>query len=87
VTKLPPLPAAPKPQSGDELIIYTDGASRGNPGPAAVGWVVFDAQGRLVHEDGSAIGKRTNNQAEYLAVSAAANGSSTTWARARCTSA
>jgi len=72
-TKLPPLPAAPKPREGDELIIYTDGASRGNPGPSATGWVVLDLQGRLVHEGGTAIGERTNNQAEYLAVQEAAD--------------
>lgn len=67
-TKLPPLPPAPPPQPGDTLIIYTDGASRGNPGPAAVGWVVLDSVGRLVGEGGKTLGERTNNQAEYLAV-------------------
>lgn len=67
-TKLPPLPPAPPPQPGDALIIYSDGASRGNPGPAAVGWVVLDSVGRLVGEGGKVLGERTNNQAEYLAV-------------------
>ena len=71
-SKLPPLPPAPDPREGALLIIYTDGASRGNPGPAASGWVVMDDQGRLVHESGSALGERTNNQAEYLAVLEAA---------------
>ena len=71
-TKLPPLPPAPRPKEGEALIIYTDGASRGNPGPSATGWVVFDMQGRLVHESGSTIGEHTNNQAEYLAVHEAA---------------
>ncbi len=71
-SKLPPLPPAPKPKEGDDLIIYTDGASRGNPGPSATGWVVLDVQGRLVYETGSTIGEHTNNQAEYLAVQEAA---------------
>jgi len=45
-----------------ELIIYTDGGARGNPGPAAIGAVVGDKQ------YGEAIGKATNNIAEYKAV-------------------
>jgi len=67
-SKLPPLPAAPEPREGALLITYTDGASRGNPGPAASGWVVLDEQGRLVREGGTALGEHTNNEAEYLAV-------------------
>jgi ribonuclease HI len=67
-TKLPPLPAAPTPREGAQLIVYTDGACRGNPGPASTGFVVLDDQGRLVHEGGSPLGERTNNQAEYMAV-------------------
>jgi len=71
-SKLPPLPEAPPPQAGASLIVYTDGASRGNPGPSASGWVVLDAEGRLVGEGGSDLGKRTNNEAEYMAVAEAA---------------
>lgn len=71
-SKLPPLPLAPPPKDGDTLIIYTDGASRGNPGPSSTGWVVLNEQGLLVGEGGSYLGKRTNNQAEYLAVKEAA---------------
>jgi ribonuclease HI len=67
-TKLPPLPVAPTPREGALLIVYTDGACRGNPGPASTGFVVLDDQGRLVHEGGSPLGERTNNQAEYMAV-------------------
>jgi ribonuclease HI len=72
-TKLPPLPPAPPPRAGDTLIVYTDGASRGNPGPASAGWVVLDSQGRLVGEGGKTLGESTNNQAEYLAVQEAAS--------------
>jgi ribonuclease HI len=67
-TKLPPLPRADEPRPGDELILYTDGASRGNPGPAASGWALFNAQGLLVHEQGTLLGKMTNNEAEYGAL-------------------
>jgi 2-C-methyl-D-erythritol 2,4-cyclodiphosphate synthase len=67
-TKLAPLPKAPPPPPGGELILYTDGASRGNPGPAASGWVIFDAMGSIVHEDGNVLGQLTNNEAEYAAL-------------------
>lgn len=50
------------------LIIYTDGASRGNPGLAAYGFTVSDGNGKLLHEEGEYIGKTTNNVAEYTAV-------------------
>ncbi|MEK7187724.1 MAG: ribonuclease HI family protein [Patescibacteria group bacterium] len=45
-----------------KLIIYTDGGSRGNPGPAALGAVVGGK------EYGEYLGVMTNNQAEYLAL-------------------
>lgn len=53
------------------IIIYTDGGSRGNPGPAAFGYVIKDAGGKLVKQYGEAIGVATNNEAEYRAVVAA----------------
>jgi len=71
-SKLPPLPKAPPPEEGAKLIVYTDGACRGNPGQSSTGFVVLDEQGRLIHEDGTAIGVHTNNQAEYMAVAEAA---------------
>ncbi|MFB6093995.1 MAG: ribonuclease HI [Halanaeroarchaeum sp.] len=46
---------------------YFDGASRGNPGPAAVGWVLVDGDG-IVDDGGERIGRATNNQAEYEAL-------------------
>lgn len=42
-----------------------DGGSRGNPGPAAWGVVVLDAAGRAVEGFAGAIGRATNNVAEY----------------------
>lgn len=47
--------------------LYVDGAARGNPGPAAIGWVVLDADG-IVDEGGERIGTATNNEAEYVAL-------------------
>lgn len=51
-----------------DLIAYIDGGSRGNPGPAATGVVVYDSQGTLLYEEGKAIGTATNNEAEYRAL-------------------
>jgi ribonuclease HI len=48
-----------------------DGASRGNPGPAAYAVVIRDAEGRLVLELGKKFGRDTNNVAEYYALLAA----------------
>ena len=52
----------------DKVCIYCDGASRGNPGPAAIGVIVKDESGRLLTSVSRRIGLRTNNQAEYQAV-------------------
>lgn len=48
--------------------LFTDGGSRGNPGPAAIGAVLRDTHGRLVDEISAPIGTTTNNQAEYRAL-------------------
>jgi len=53
------------------LIIYTDGASSGNPGQASIGAVIQDGQGKTVSRLSRRIGHATNNQAEYRAVIAA----------------
>ena len=51
------------------LTIYTDGASRGNPGPAAAGiHIVDDTTKQTVEDFGVALGIATNNVAEYQAV-------------------
>lgn len=52
-------------------IVHTDGAARGNPGPAAIGVVIEDDKGRTVYEASRALGMKTNNEAEYLALIAA----------------
>ncbi len=51
-----------------KVTIYTDGASRGNPGPASYGYVVLDEHNKLIHEAGQVLGLQTNNFAEYTAV-------------------
>ncbi len=50
------------------ITVYTDGASRGNPGPASIGVLICDDKGKETRKYGQAIGKATNNQAEYEAV-------------------
>lgn len=50
------------------LTIFTDGGARGNPGPAAIGFIVRDSQGHLLVKQGKYLGQATNNVAEYLAV-------------------
>jgi ribonuclease HI len=49
------------------MIVYTDGACLGNPGPMGAG-IVFVDKGKTVKELSIPLGKGTNNRAEYLAV-------------------
>jgi ribonuclease HI len=51
-----------------KLRLFVDGASRGNPGPAALGVVVTDGRGRPIAEIGEYLGETTNNVAEYRAL-------------------
>ena len=51
-----------------KIIVYTDGGSRGNPGPSAIGVVICDEKGKVMKEYSEQIGVRTNNEAEYEAV-------------------
>lgn len=51
-----------------ELIINIDGGSRGNPGPGASAWVIKDAKGKLILQDGLFFKECTNNQAEFTAL-------------------
>ena len=50
------------------IFLYADGASRGNPGPAAYGVHICDDSGNTLADLGEALGIATNNQAEYSAV-------------------
>lgn len=51
-----------------KLFIYTDGGSRGNPGPSAIGVFVEDEKGGTVQKVAKKIGQTTNNVAEYTAI-------------------
>jgi ribonuclease HI len=50
------------------ITVNVDGGARGNPGPAAIGVVVRDADGKVLEECGERIGRATNNVAEYRAL-------------------
>ena len=50
------------------LTIYSDGAARGNPGPAGAGVQILDEAGRVVDESQRYLGEATNNVAEYSAL-------------------
>jgi ribonuclease HI len=52
----------------DNLIVYTDGGARGNPGPAAIAVLIYDGKGKLLQSHSEYIGETTNNVAEYRAV-------------------
>jgi len=48
--------------------LFTDGGCRGNPGPGAIGIVIFDSANNLLYEHSECIGNTTNNRAEYRAL-------------------
>lgn len=50
----------------DKIVMYTDGGSRGNPGPAALGVFIETLDKRF----GEFLGTKTNNEAEYAAIAA-----------------
>ena len=68
--KKPKAPDAPGAAAGvrEMAILFSDGASRGNPGPAAIGFLLQDASGNELAAEGECIGTTTNNIAEYQAV-------------------
>ena len=60
---LPPREGRPR-----RVTVYSDGAARGNPGPAGAGVRIEDARGRRVSEAARYLGEATNNVAEYRAL-------------------
>ena len=52
----------------NSVVIYSDGGSRGNPGPSAAGYVIMDNSERILEQGGEYLGITTNNQAEYHGV-------------------
>ncbi len=67
------------------LLVYSDGASRGNPGRAAIAFLILDDEGVLLQKHSQCIGLATNNQAEYTALASALEAASKlTHERATC---
>ncbi len=58
----------PRAKPGRGLTLFTDGASRGNPGPAGAGALIADETGREIARAKRFLGRMTNNQAEYQAL-------------------
>jgi len=48
--------------------LCTDAGARGNPGPAAIAYAIFDSSGSLVEKGARFVGEKTNNEAEYEAL-------------------
>lgn len=48
--------------------VFSDGASKGNPGPAGAGFAVYNEGGELIHQKSIPLGNTTNNIAEYSAI-------------------
>jgi ribonuclease HI/pterin-4a-carbinolamine dehydratase len=62
-------PVEPDPAAHpEEVKIFTDGGSRGNPGPSASGFVIMDMEDTVLVERGTYLGVATNNIAEYTAL-------------------
>lgn len=59
------------PLCGSHVVIYSDGASRGNPGLAGAGWVIHAQQQPQTFCGCMFLGTRTNNEAEYIAAAMA----------------
>lgn len=57
-----------KKATASTAVIYSDGGSRGNPGPSASGFVIMNETGEVISEGGAYLGIATNNVAEYQAV-------------------
>ncbi len=57
-----------KPEKNGTVKIFTDGASRGNPGEAGAGFAVLDEDDNIVLTGKKYLGKKTNNEAEYNAL-------------------
>jgi ribonuclease HI len=52
----------------EQLVVNVDGGARGNPGPAAIAAVLATPDGEVIERRGEAIGRATNNVAEYRAM-------------------
>lgn len=57
-----------EPTKYEKLRVFTDGGSRGNPGPSAIGIYITDEKNSVLYGLGKCIGEATNNVAEYTAI-------------------
>lgn len=55
-------------ETANSITINVDGASRGNPGPSGIGYIIHDNTGKIVEQGGEFIGFATSRVAEYLAM-------------------
>ena len=53
--------------------VYTDGGSRGNPGPSGYGLVIYDDNQKILFQESKYLGVKTNNEAEYSGLIGALN--------------
>lgn len=53
--------------------VYTDGGSRGNPGPSGYGLVIYDDNQKILFKESKYLGVKTNNEAEYSGLIGALN--------------
>ena len=60
--------AGAKNTSNGAVTIFTDGGSRGNPGPSAAGFIIIDGGQQVIAQGGEYLGITNNNQAEYQGV-------------------
>ncbi len=56
-----------------KVFVYTDGGSRGNPGPSAYGVILTNEDGKLIRQSSRFLGDGTNNEAEYRGLIAGLN--------------
>ncbi len=56
------------PRGVSDAVLWTDGAARGNPGPAGIGAILKTPEGEVIIAEGQYVGETTNNVAEYKAL-------------------
>lgn len=52
----------------EDFVLYTDGASKGNPGHSGIGFIIYNKAGDIIAKSSRYIGETTNNVAEYTAL-------------------
>jgi ribonuclease HI len=65
---VPPPSLTPSVEPEPEAVVWTDGAARGNPGPAGIGAILKRRSGEVLYTGSEYLGHTTNNVAEYRAV-------------------